>query len=217
MLSELQEHLVEINQADPGYKVRDFLITDPALAGILGKGSLVPDTSETVLLSADDDGLSVSVFIEDALLQRLEGHDPFQRLQARRLADLWTVIEGISHFNYIAWCASRDKSLTLFELEMQAEVDKFAGIWFLALSQRDRDLADRIHGWLFDRVTFNSCLNNEQRARYESANAIAARYCYGLRKRWHKDNSNAVRELRRFYRLGQAEKISHIHGQAWYD
>lgn len=215
MLNDLQDHLAEINQAHPGYDVLDFLITDPAVAHALGRGSLVPDTQETVLISGANNGLELSVFIDEELLSKFEGQNPIQQLKARQLGDLWTVLEGISHFNYIAWCAGQDKAITLFELEMQAEVDKFAGTWLLALAQEDRELADRIHGWLFEDVNFNPRLSRDQHKRYKAANSIAARFCYGLRSRLLRDNRGGVSELRHFYRLTQPEKISHIHAQTW--
>jgi hypothetical protein len=217
MLGALQDHLAAINQADPGHNVLDFLITDPELAKILGRGSLVPETREAVLLSEDVSGLELSVFIDASVLKRLEGHDPIRELKPRQLDDLWKVLEGISHFNYLVWCASRDKAVTLFELEMQAEVDKFSGTWLLAIAQEDRELAHRIHGWLFENVSFNPQLSHDQVQRYRAANAIAARFCHGLRRRLRRDNRDGVRELRHFYRLSQAEKISHIHARSWRD
>ena len=105
MLSQLQDYLTNIYRVDPGYDVKDFLITDPVIAGILAKGSLIPDTEESVLLQEDADGLALSVFLDDAMLSRLKDSNPLQELQVDRLNDLWTVLEGISHFNYIAWRA----------------------------------------------------------------------------------------------------------------
>ena len=217
MIDALQDHLAEINQADPGHNVLDFLITDPELAKSLGGGALVPDTHEAVLLSQDAGELELSIFIDAEVLQRLEGLDPIRELKPRQLDDLWKVLEGISHFNYLVWCASRDKAVTLFELEMQAEIDKFAGTWLLAVAQEDRDLANRIHGWLFENVSFNPQLKPDQEERYRAANTIAARFCHGLRRRLRRDNQDGVRELRHFYRLSQAEKISHIHARSWRD
>ena len=47
------------------------------------------------------------------------------RLNENNVADYWTALEGVSHFTYYAWNAARDKPVSLFELELQAEVDKF--------------------------------------------------------------------------------------------
>ncbi len=215
MLAQLQDHLSSIYRADSGYDVNDFLITDPALAAILGSGSLIPDTEETLLLTEDKDGLALSLFLDSAMLSRLRNANPLQALQVTQLNDLWTVLEGISHFNYIAWRARKNRSVSLLELEMQAEIDKFVSTLFLAFSQEDSALAARLHGWLFGKVRFNPRLSRDQRERYTTANNYAARFCYGLRKRLLRDSREGLHELRYFYRLSQRDKISHIHTQSY--
>lgn len=215
MLAVLQKHLTDIYQADHGFAVTDFLITDPALAKLLGCGMLVPQTDESVLLSQDNDGLALSVFLDEQMLQRLDRDNPLEALRTGQLDDLCKVLEGISHFNYIAWSARQDKSVTLLELEMQAEVDKFVSTWLMALDQEDYDFARRLHGWLFDDVSFNPELDRQQLERYRAANDFAARFCHGLRERLHRDGKKGLHELRRFYRLSQTDKISHIHAQAY--
>ena len=213
MLTQLQEHLTSIYRVDPGYDVNDFLITDPVIAEILGKGSMIRETEESVLLQEDEDGLALSVFLDSAMLSRLKDANPLQELQVNQLKDLWTVLEGISHFNYIAWRARKNRCVSLLELEMQGEVDKFVSTFFLALDQDDSELAVNLHGWLFDDVRFNPRLSKVQRERYTTANNYAARFCHGLRKRLARDSREGLQELRHFYRLSQREKISHIHTQ----
>ena len=215
MLSQLQDHLAGIYRVDPGYDVNDFLITDPAIARVLGKGSLIPETEESVLLREDEDGLALSVFLDSAMLSRLKNSNPLQELQVDQLSDLWTVLEGISHFNYIAWRARKNRRVSLLELEMQAEVDKFVSTFFLAVDQEDSELTVKLHGWLFDNVRFNPRLSRVQRERYITANNYAARFCHGLRKRLTRDSREGLHELRYFYRLSQHEKISHIHAQSY--
>jgi len=215
MLVELQKQLTEIYQVDPGYRVTDFLITDPKLAAILSRASILPDTEETVLLNQDGDDVSLSVFLDESMLQRLGEGNQLRKLRAGQLNDLWTVLEGISHFNYIAWCAGRDKCVTLLELELQAEVDKFVSTWLLAQQQKRPALAKQLHTWLFDEVSFRGDLDSEQRSRYVTANNYAARFCLGLRKRLNRDTESGLNELRRFYRLSQSGKFSHIHSQAY--
>ncbi len=214
MLSQLQEHLTNIYRVDPGYDVNDFLITDPIIAEILGKGSMIRETEESVLLQEDEDGLALSVFLDSAMLSRLKDANPLQELQVDQLKDLWTVLEGISHFNYIAWRARNNRCVSLLELEMQGEVDKFVCTFFLALDQEDSELAVNMHGWLFDDVRFNPRLSRDQHERYATANNYAARFCHGLRKRLARDSREGLHELRHFYRLSQRDKISHIHTQS---
>ncbi|MGI9286202.1 MAG: hypothetical protein ACR2P1_12510 [Pseudomonadales bacterium] len=215
MISELQNHLSDIYKVDPGYDVADFLITDPRVAGALGGDGLLANTEETVLLQEDSDGLAISVFLDSELLTRLQAHDPLRLLTANQLKDLWTVLEGISHFSYLAWSARKNRRVSLLELEMQAEIDKFVSALFLAVDQEDSELVDNMHHRLFDEIDFHNDLDDDQRERYAVANAYAARFCHGLRNRIANDSDLGLQELRRYYRMSQCDKISHIHSHAF--
>ena len=215
MLIELQKQLTDLYQVDRGLDVRDFLITDPTMAKLLGQGALMQNTDESVLLSQDDDGLALSVYLDKDVLKRLNEANPMTKLQLEQLGDFWTVLEGISHFNYIVWSASKNRSVTLLELEMQAEVDKFVTSLLLASKQGDNELARRLHTLLFEVARIKPDLDKEQYERYTAASEYAGRFCHRLRKRLISSNGRVLSELRRFYRLTQSDKISHIHSQAW--
>jgi hypothetical protein len=213
MIDRLQQHLSDIYQVSGVHDVRDFLITDPRLAQCIGAGSMLSDTSETLLLAEDEEGLALSLFLDGELLERLESADPLSRLHADQLDDLWKVLEGLSHFNCVVWKASRDRSVSLLELELQAEIDKFVGTTLLALGQGRTEMLNHLHGWLFDEVSFHGELDEAQLARYRDANDYAARFCHALRGRLVGDAAAVLSELRRFFRLPMTDKISHIHSQ----
>ena len=215
MLAELQNQLNDIYQVGRAYDVRDFLITDPSLARLIGQESMLSNTEETLLLSEDDEGLALSLFLDGNLLERLESARPLDALRADMLDDLWKVLEGLSHFNCIVWKASQDRPVSLLELELQGEIDKFVSTMLLALGQDDTDLTNRLHGWLFDDVRFHSDLDDEQLDRYRSANDYAARFCRSLRQRLIDADGVAFDQLRQFFRLPLPDKISQIHSQAW--
>ncbi|MDJ0939709.1 MAG: hypothetical protein QNJ00_08080 [Woeseiaceae bacterium] len=215
MLARLQQQLSDIYQVDRGYDVRDFLITDPTLARQLGRDAVLTNTEETLLLAEDGEELALSLFLDEALLERLETADPLGQLRPEQLDDLWKVVEGISHFSCVVWKASKGRRVSLLELELQGEIDKFVCSILLAIGQSDIDVANRMHGWLFDDVSFHAELDAEQLARYQAANDYAARFCRGLKDQLIADDKLALDGLRRFYRLQLADKISHIHSQAW--
>ncbi|MBT8085536.1 MAG: hypothetical protein HKN35_13390 [Woeseia sp.] len=215
MLAALQDQLSDLYQLDTGYHIDDFLITDPEVARILGADSMLVDNAETVLLSEDESGVALSVYLDEDVLERLRSKNPLEGLEPDQLDDYWTVLEGVSHFNYLAFSAQQDKSVTLLELEMQAEVDKFVSALRLALAQEDHALAKRLHSWLFDEVSFHPDLDAEQRERYRAASDYAARFCHRLGRRLTGGGKSGLDELRHFYRLTQSRKISHIHSQAW--
>ena len=213
MLAALQKQIADIYQADCGYRVADFLITDRAMATRIGEKALAAGVEETVFVAEDDDGMAVSLYLDHALMSRLECMNPLDELKPEQLGDLSTVLEGISHFNYLVWSACNDRSVTLLELELQAEVDKFVTTMLMALQQSDVEFARKLHQWLFEDVSFQSALDKEQRERYEMANDYAARFCHRILDRIA--DESGCRELRDFYRLGQAEKIGYIHSLAW--
>ena len=213
MLASLQKHIVDVYKADSGHQVADFLITDRTLADHVGDKTLAAGVEETVFVAEDDDDMAVSVYLDHALMSRLECMNPLNELKPEQLSDLSTVLEGVSHFNYLAWSANHDRSVTLLELELQAEVDKFVATTLIALEQNDYDLARDLHRWLFDEVSFQPALDNDQRERYETANNYAARFCHRILERI--GEHSGLQELRDFYRLTQVEKISYIHSLAW--
>ena len=74
-------------------------------------------------------------------------------------------------------------------------------------------MTTRLHGWLFDSVSFRSELAAEELERYRTANEYASRFCHRLARRLIEEDQGVLTELRRFYRLSQTDKISHIHSQ----
>lgn len=173
-----------------------------------------------------DDAPVVDDFIEPAdggretLYVREEGGDLEVLLRLPRAAlaesrrtrfdDLCQVIEGVSHFVYLAERARRELPATHLELELQAEVDKYVILSRAAGSGRfDPARAARVRARLFDRVRFLHPAHTETGARYRMANDLAARFAGALEARFARagrhDRMRA--ELRRFYGAGQAEKI----------
>jgi hypothetical protein len=205
LLPKLESMLHELYALDVGYAVSDFLITDAVLAGLLDVGGREVD--EKLLIAEADGEADVALYLEQELLDRLAHHDPLRRLDRENLADFWSALEGVSHFIYYAWNAARDKSVSLFELELQAEVDKFVTTGMLLREQTGREPSG-LHGWLFDSPTLAAELDHAERERYRRANRYAAKYCSRLSPA--ADGTAIQRDLRHFYRLSQASKLAHI-------
>ena len=213
MLAALQQQLSDIYHLGWAHDVRDYMITDRTLAKALGQDAMLGDSDETLLVAQDEEGLSLSLFLDADMLGRLESGKPLDKLRTELLDDLWKVLEGISHFNCVVWKAMQDRSVSLLELELQGEIDKYVGTMLLALEQADTHLLNSLHGWLFDEVRYHDELDDEQLDRYRSANDYAARFCHGLQQQLIDDDQLVLSQLRHFYRLQFADKISHIHSQ----
>ena len=215
MLERLQQQLHEIYATEATHDVRDFLVTDAHTARVISGDNTLTRGGETLLLSEDEEGLLLSLYLDNRLFERLDSGSPVAALQAGQLDDLCMIIEGLSHFNYVVWRASRDRSVSLLELELQAEVDKFVSTMQLAREQNDTELMTGLHGRLFDNVQFHEHLNREQLERYRTASSYAAHFCQGLKRGLTYSADKTLFELRRFYRMTLGDKISHIHSCAW--
>src|SRR5690349_12141641 len=135
-LGGLQALLRELYALDLEYEVDDFLTTDADLARALDGGGRELD--EKLLIAETDGEAEVSLYLEPSVLERLACSDPLTKLDSANLADFWTAFEGVSHFTYYAWNAQLEKSVTLLEMELQAEVDKFVATTLLLERQGQR-------------------------------------------------------------------------------
>jgi hypothetical protein len=212
LLHHLQQQLARIYDLACGHDVRDFLVTDRRELGPLAPPARACE--EQLLVGADAGGLRLALYIDAAVLDRLCADDPRNRLSASNLADYWTVLEGVSHFVYLCWCADRDRHVSQLELETQAEVDKYVATLFLLGEQSAGRFPERLHAWLFEQAVFDWNLDAAELGRYRTANAYAARYCRRLEERFLKRRSPALesfmREIRCFYRLGTSSKLRRI-------
>jgi hypothetical protein len=120
-------------------------------------------------------------------------------------------LEGVSHFHYLMWSVDRGRKVSLLELELQAEVDKYATALALMTRQRNGRFPYALHPRLFHHVEFASTLNSESRQRYEEANRHAARYCRTLDERFlrtrHSRPERWLSEIRKFFRASREEKL----------
>jgi hypothetical protein len=212
LVRELQQLLAGLYGAEPAHDVRDFLVTDRALLDVLESAATRRDIDEKLLFVQHGDGLDMSLYLDARVLERLEQADPRDALGTHNLADFWTVLEGVSHFNYLAWQAGRDQCVTLMELEMQAEVDKYLGTRVLLGAQPGSPLAGALLHCLFELPVLHAALAAHEAERYRDASHLAGRYCHHLERRWPGDRlaPDMLDELRAFYRWPQPAKVSHI-------
>jgi hypothetical protein len=217
LLRELQARLAGLYDAPAEHDVHDFLITDGAHAAVLQGAAGTPGTDEQLLVAEDGDGLGLSLYVDRAVLDRLGARCPLRELADDNLADYCTALEGVSHFHYLVWNAARSRGVSLLELELQAEVDKYASALSLLLAQRGGRFPGGLLDRLFDRATFLPTLSGEQRARYAEAHRYAARFCLRLEERFLRRRQARpealVAELRAFYRLGSHAKLRHA--ESW--
>ncbi len=210
MLSILQQLLQRLYGIQVEQSVTDYVVTDPGLVRRLrGQTGQAP---ETLLLRQQGDTLELSLYLDAGLLSRLSAADPLHRLRRTDIEGFCILLEGVSHFLYLVWHGVRARGLTQLELELQAEVDKYALLGYLLKAQHQGTLPAWLPRQLFERVRYRADLTGAQRDRYQAANHYARRYCRRLQRRfqWAWNGRSLLQELRRFYRLDQARKLRHI-------
>lgn len=175
-IAELQAHLHRVygldDRATPD--IRPFLVDDDALEHLRPPGTQRP-ADEWVLVRESDDGLDLAVWIDQIHLDTFAEAPDTRSVVRRSLRSFCAVIEGISHFMLLVERARRAEPLTLLELEVQAEIDKFVSA---RLHCPDREPA--LRRAIFDDVSLQSGLSSEERSRYREAGRLARAWCHHL-------------------------------------
>jgi hypothetical protein len=211
MLQQLQDLLSGIYDVPTDYRVDDFLFTERERLPSAVRES---HTDEQVLVLEQGGAASVGLFLDPQLLARLAAANPLQALNGGNLADYWAALEGVSHFLYLAWNAAYDRGVSLLELELQAEIDKYVTSWWLLREQDPGRYPAELHHLLFERAHVDARLAGDRTELYREANQYAARFCRRLARQLSTEAARArgetLAELRRFYRLSRERKVSHI-------
>jgi hypothetical protein len=167
---------------------------------------------EKLLVHEDEEGLNLSIYIDADVLGNIASHNPFERLDEQNIQEFCLVLEGISHFIYLVWNASHDRSVTLLEMELQAEVDKFIMLMDCLEQQARLPARGQLARLLFESNQYHQDLSHEQSKRYRDASLYASKYCRRLELKYPglHNRKAMLAELRRFYRLTRREKMRRI-------
>jgi hypothetical protein len=194
-------------------RVHEFLVGGEAAARAAGR---TPRAPEELLVLEEEDGLSLGLYLDDRVMAAAalaDPHDPRPRLTARAaLGRVACAAEGVSHFIYLATRAAAGRPVSLLELEVQAEVDKFA-LLLLHLWRRGlRRMSGALRQRLYERVRYHAHLDADERSRYVEANRLGGGYARWLEGRFvgDADIDGLLRELRRTYRRGGGEKLAYL-------
>ena len=218
LLTRLQSLISGIYDVSIAHDVYDFLVTD---RGRLPAAAPTSESDEELFVShsAGEGGeVGVSLYLDPALLERLNVADPLVRLHDGNVADYWTALEGVSHFLYLAWNAGHDRPVSLLELEMQAEIDKYISSYWLMREQFPGRFPAELLNVLFERTRIDSRLARGRESLYREATHYAQKFCrrleQSLRVARGESDGEVLAELRRFYRLTNLRKLAHIERSA---
>jgi len=213
LVRRLQDLIATLYDAPVEHDVGLFLITNASHAAALQGRADPPPTDEQLLIAEGEDCVELGLYVDAAVLERLQARCPLRDLNDDNLADYCTALEGVSHFHYCAWSAVCSREVSLLELELQAEVDKYASALRLMLAQREGRFPAELFHRLFENASFLPHLDAADKRRYEEAHRFAARFCRRLEDRFLRSRrarpEAMLAQLRSFYRLSRHAKLRH--------
>jgi hypothetical protein len=210
-LRAMQRALEAMYRLQTSIDVAEFVTTDADWAHALLGASEQP-IGESVFVRSQGDDLDLSVYLDATVLERLAAAETDTDGGPPDLNDLCIALEGVSHFLYLVTRALGFRQTTPFEMELQAEVDKFLVLSRL-LSLDGMGPQGHLHHCLFEAMTLRPGMGNALAQRYVDANRYAGKYCRYLQSTYHSTTLAKARlydELYCFYRLPQPEKVRHI-------
>ena len=178
---------------------------------LLGQSEAFP-SKEKLLISEHDEGFDLSLYISADVISHIYDAHPVELITTGKYAEFCLMLEGVSHFLYLVWNAGHHRQVTLFEMELQAEIDKFILLRSYCDDEMSREDVSEIRQWLFEKHCYNDKLSDDELVRYEQANYYAGKYCRGLQQNYRlsDSNKNLLNELRRFYRFSRMDKLRYI-------
>lgn len=196
VLSTLQRAIQHVYEIDLPHRVDDFTTSDPAFAREYGSDHR---PMEQLIFREDGGNTDVSLYLDTRVVDALDEDGGGLPLNMICLA-----VEGVSHFVHFCWRSEHNVDLSLLELELQAEVDKYVLLTDM--------YGEGMHERLFERYLYQSGMSPQLLARYRSANRLAAKYCHHLEREYIRPGKTAamLNELRRFCRRSQGGKIQVI-------
>ncbi|MCP3143708.1 hypothetical protein [Pyxidicoccus xibeiensis] len=212
MIGRMQDHLEAIYGFTCEARAEGFVVDTESAVQLGGTGR----AEEELLVHEAGDALELALYLSPALLDRLKPYEagPMGYVLDGDLEGYCQVAEGVSHFLYVAHTASHGRTVSLLELEAQAEVDKFAVCLLHRWGEGVEAWAAELLRRLFDRVSYREKLSPQERWRYEEANRLSRRFC--ARLMGHVAGRRLDRllgDLRYAYRLGAEAKLRHFaHG-----
>lgn len=212
-LAALQEALRALYRLPEVPSVSAFVCDEEITRRLAGDD--VVARGEALVLVEHEGEWSMGLYLrDDALLAGAP--DPYAAAADFGAACL--AAEGVSHFVYLQYRSALEAPATELELELQAEVDKWAlgvlGEGLLAgygvglFRERSRAMRER----LFAQASLRDPPGTERGERYRTALRLAARYAAELERRYVDEGEieGLLGELRRFYRLGAGDKLARI-------
>jgi len=177
----------------------------------------VPSSGEEprakTLIRETEEGVRACIYYPDELIRCLEEHPPQRGLREANIDAFATLVEELDHLLCIADRAAQGRPLTLFELELHANVSKHLVLSrFLAGTGR-AGLGSRKRRWLRHHLFGEGAYcdeDEEARRRYRDASRWGVRFLDALERQTARDRINTLRHFHHTHASGKLDLIQRI-------
>jgi len=197
-LHRIQQHYQAIYQTQAP-DVREFFVERRHLEEIVG--SDIRHADEWVLVHQDGPNVDLAVYVSAEHLKHLQGAANPKAAVNECFRAFCAATEAVSHFVTLIERARRGEPISLLELEMQAEIDKY-----ICARLHHPHLKRRWHHQLFRRCELATDLNQTESDRYREAGRLAEGLCSHLDTMPHIDA--LLTTARRFWRDSRANRMA---------
>lgn len=206
-LHRVQQRLQELYDLEVPQSVEDF-VCGPDVARAATRDAV--ERGEVLVVVEHGADVCVGLYVDPKAVAALDRTRAWWR-NGQVFRAFCLVTEGVSHFVYLMFRVSSAQGVSQLELEIQAEVDKYATALLDAHPSGPALLRSRwLRRRLFHEVRFKDPPHTEAGRRYRTAARVASRYARQLEARFvaRDDWAGLARELRRFYRRGPSDKLN---------
>jgi hypothetical protein len=162
------------------------------------------------LVRQTDDGVRAAIYFPDELIARLEHRPPQRGIGDENVDDFATFVEEVDHLLVLAERSATGRPLSLFELELHANVSKHLVLARFLAGRAARALSVEERLWLRHHLFDKNRYSDEDetvRARYRDARRWALRLLDALSDM---RRSHRIDALRAFHAAGAGGKLELI-------
>lgn len=220
VIKKIDRALKRLYNIDLPYRAEDFLLENDVKTNLrVGAGRGVAESMKGALYlksaGKNVSELSLGIFLSPEVretLSKLRGLNP-ELWTTEQMGAFTVAAEEISHFHYLLYHASNGRAVRQLELELHGEIDKFVLAYFARPRLKGDGWFEALFEQLFVKFRFRDDLTSEEKIRYATASDFAKKFLLKIAEHLASPDTQdkAVRLLRWFYRLENAEKISFLH------
>ncbi len=207
MLRLIQQDLERVYDIDSTIEIDDFVCDEMTARAVVGNAV---ERGEVVWIRENAQEIALGLYVAPRAIQVLLQAESRTQWYSHTFWAWSLATEGVSHLIYLHHKACLSQTVSLLELELQAEIDKY--VTGLMLLPEGADLIEHsatLRRELFEKVQYLDAPESEAGDRYRQANRLAAIYARMLEQEFLKYRAMHAfaASLRRFYRLGGMAKL----------